>query len=210
MSYLYNSLPDSFEERLETRHLILRPYQQGDENDFMQLLSENMPMMVPAFSTRPVQVRTLEDARNMVQQLRADWDNRKVFEFGVWLKDQEKYIGDISLKNLDYKIPKAELGMYFAAWATNKTHAQQALEAIVAFAFNTLVLNKVYIRCTNANAFIGELAEACGFIKEGILRSDYKGADSEELLDLSYYGMTREDFELKQKQKKLTQAEVEA
>ena len=195
MNSLYNMLPDTIEERLETDHLLLRPYQEGDENDFMRLIQENTVELNPAFSGRLARVRLLEDARLQVQQLRTAWDNHKMFDFGVWLKESGTYIGDITLSNLDRQVPKAEIGVYFTGWPKTKVYMEEGLAAIVKFGFDLLKLNKLYMRCTLANAYYGEAAQTCGFVKEGVLRCDYRGADSEELLDVVYFGLTRRDYE---------------
>lgn len=195
MNILHETLPESFDEKIETEHLLLRPYQEGDERDFMRLLQENTSILNPAFGGRLARVRALDDARTQVRQLRTEWDNRKVFDFGVWLKNSEEYIGDVAVKNLDHRVPKAEVGLYFANWPDTKELASEALQAVLHFAFHTLALNKLYLRCTASNAYYGSLAEECGFAKEGLIRNDYRGADSDELLDLSYYGITRQDYE---------------
>jgi [ribosomal protein S5]-alanine N-acetyltransferase len=201
MSLLFNVLPESLAERLETDQLLLRPYQDGDEGDFMRVIQENQENLYPAFSGRIARVKALEDARMQMQQLRTDWDNRKKFDFGVWLKADNTYLGDIALKNVDHKIPKAEIGLYFTGWPETKELVQDALQRILVFAFDTLHLNKVYIRCTANNKFYGELAQENGFIEEGTLRSDFRGTDSDELHDLTYFGMTRDDFEHNRQQK---------
>ncbi|EJF09311.1 MULTISPECIES: GNAT family N-acetyltransferase [Pontibacter] len=195
MSYLYNTLPDAFEEQLETEHLVLRPYAEGDEQEFMRLIQENTAALSPAFTGRVARVRALEDARIQLAQLRSDWDNRKQFDFGVWLRESNTYIGDITLKNIDRSVPKAEAALYFTSWSEMLDLAQEAFKAVLHFAFEDVKLNKVYMRCTHYNNVCSQLAENCGFVKEGVLRSDFKGADSEELLDLRYYGMTRDDYE---------------
>lgn len=200
MSFLFNVLPESFEERLETEHLLLRPYQEGDESDFMRLILENTTIMDPAFEGRLARVRALEDARMQVQQLRTAWDNRRYFDFGVWLKESNTYVGNIALQNLEYKIPKAEMGLYFTAWPETKELVQEALQEVLYFAFDTLGMNKVYIRFTATNNFYSELVLECGFKKEGILRSDFRGTDSAELLDITYFGITRPDFEAQRQQ----------
>ncbi len=196
MSFLYNTLPDAFDEQLETDHLLLRPYAEGDEQDFMRLLQEHSSALLsPAFTGRLARVRALEDARVQLAQLRTDWDNRKQFDFGVWLKESTTYIGDITLKNIDRSVPKAELGLYFTDLSDMMPLAQEALRAVLGFAFEEMQLNKVYMRCTQQNDIGAQLAEQCGFVKEGVLRNDFRGADAEELLDLSYFGMTRDDYE---------------
>ncbi|TXK44920.1 GNAT family N-acetyltransferase [Pontibacter qinzhouensis] len=195
MSYLYNVLSESFNERLETKQLVLRPYEEGDESDFMRVMLENGALLNPAFGNRLARVKVLDDARTQMRQLRTDWENRKVFDFGVWLKEDKTYIGDITLKNLDYKIPKAELGLYFTEWPATRSLALQAMQEVVVFGFRNLSLQKIYLRCTEANAILGALALEAGFQLEGTLRSDYRGATTNELLDLSYYGITLPDFE---------------
>ncbi|RAU83808.1 GNAT family N-acetyltransferase [Pontibacter arcticus] len=195
MSFLYNTLATSFEDRIETPHLILRPYEEGDEVDFIQLMQENTSELGPVFKGRAARVHILEDARMQVKQLRTDWDNRKTFEFGVWQKETSKYIGAIALNNLDRSIPKAELGLYFTRPSEMQPFIQEAITEVIRFGFDKLGLNKIFLRCTAFNDYYGALATDSGFVKEGILRCDFRGADTTELLDLNYYGLTRPDYE---------------
>ncbi|MCC9137213.1 GNAT family N-acetyltransferase [Pontibacter silvestris] len=141
-----------------------------------------------------------------VMQLQTEWNNHQVFDFGVWLKSIYSYIEDVALKNFAHRVPKAEIGVCFTCWPNTRAYAQEALLAVVDFAFNMLSLNKVYLRSTLFNKLYGKLAEDCGFVQEGILRSDYCGADSDELLYLIYYAMTRMDFEQMKQRKAETQA----
>ena len=146
MSFLYNILPGSFEEKLETEHLLLRPYEDGDEQEFMRLIQENASALCPAFAARLARVRALDDARSQLAQLRTDWDNRKQFDFGVWLKESGTYIGDITLKNFDRSIPKAEVAHYFRGWPEMNSLAQEAFRAVLGFEFEDLQLTKVELR----------------------------------------------------------------
>ncbi|MFD2066108.1 hypothetical protein ACFSKU_04385 [Pontibacter silvestris] len=52
MSFLYNVLPQCLDKQLYTTNLLLRPYQEGDEHDFMRLVQENTPALDPAFRGR--------------------------------------------------------------------------------------------------------------------------------------------------------------
>ncbi len=204
MSFLYNTLPHSYEEQLETEHLTLRPYEEGDERDFMRLLKENSDYLNPAFAGRLARVRGLEDARTQVRQLRTEWENRRTFDFGVWQKNEKSYIGSIALKNLERSIPKAEVALYFTEWPSSANLAQEALQAVLQFAFDALGMNKVYMRCTNFNKSFGDMALRNGFLEEGLLRHDYRGINTDELLDVYYYGITRDDFQQSQQQSQAT------
>lgn len=206
MNFLYTPTAP-YQEQLDTEHLLLRPYQEGDESDFMRLLQESTDYLTPAFVGRLSRVRVPDDARTQVLQLQTDWDSRRAFDFGVWQKTDQAYIGNIALKNLDRSIPKDELALYFGNWPQSKALAQEGLVAVLQFAFEQLQLNKVYMRCTLATEQMGELATENGFTKEGLLRSDYRQVGTNKLHDISYYGMTRPDFE---KEQRRIHAEAEA
>ncbi|MDX5347433.1 MAG: GNAT family N-acetyltransferase [Hymenobacteraceae bacterium] len=195
MNQLYETPQDNLKKHLESDRLILRAYQEGDEGDFFQVLIENKDRLDPASSGRLGFIKMLDDARIKIKQLQTDWNARKLFSFGIWLKDSNTYIGDITLKNIDLSIPKAEVGFYIDNSYTGKGYAAEALKVIIAFAFNNLKLNKLYGRCTEQNTPCSLLFEHAGFMQEGYIRQDIWSKDNSKLLDLYYYGMTRAEFD---------------
>src|SRR5688500_17962834 len=92
--------------------LLLRPYRIEDAPQFYQLILENKDRLAPAFPGRTRLTTSLDEARRFILQFKSDWLLGQVYAFGTWQRDQNRYIGDISLKNFDYSIPKAEIGYY--------------------------------------------------------------------------------------------------
>ncbi|MDQ4141273.1 MAG: GNAT family N-acetyltransferase [Bacteroidota bacterium] len=181
---------------LRTNRLLLRRYQDTDAPDFLNLLLTNYSRLSLAFPGRVEMNQKLENAEYFVRQMRADWQYKKVFEFGIWLLETEKYIGDIALKNLEKRVPKAEIGYYLDAAAEGKGLASEALRAVTIFGFDTIGVNKIFIKMPVQNERSYRLAERCGFIREGLLRQDFRSDEKTGLVDVYYYGMTRSDYQI--------------
>ena len=181
------------EKRLTSPRLLLRPYQEADTPVFYRLIKENKQRLAPVFPSRVRQVDSLDEARRYLLQFKADWLLGKSYAFGVWKQDTNQYLGDISLKNIDRSIPKAELGYYLDQKAEGFGYGLEMLKVIIRFAFEDAVLGKIFLRTPLDNARSYALAEKCGFRREGLLRQDFRD-NRKELIDVYYYGLTRSDY----------------
>ena len=181
---------------LRTPRLLLRCYQEADAAEFLQLLLTNKKRLSLAFPSRVAMNRKIENAAYFVRLMRADWQSKRVFEFGIWLLDTNQYIGDIALKNFEKRVPKAEIGYYVDSTAEGKGIATEALQAVTKFGFDHLGMNKISIKMPVQNQRSYRLAERCGYVREGLLRRDFRSDDETGLLDVYYYGMTRDDYQL--------------
>lgn len=180
---------------LLTNRLLLRCYQDSDAADFLQLLLTNKNRLSPTFPGRIAMNRKIEGAAYFIRQMRADWQHKRVFEFGIWLLDTNQYIGNIALKNFEKRVPKAEIGYYLDGNAEGQGLATEALRAVITFGFDTLGMNKIFVKMPVQNYRSYRLAERCGFIREGLLRRDFRSDEETGLVDVYFYGMTRDDYE---------------
>ena len=181
------------EKRLISARLLLRPYQEADTQMFYTLIQKNKQRLAPVFPGRIRQVTSLDEARRFLLQFKADWILGKSYAFGAWRQDTAEYIGDISLKNIDRSIPKAEIGYYLDARAEGHGYGAEMLETIIRFAFEEALLNKIFLRTSLHNARSYVLAEKCGFRREGLLRQDFRD-NQKQLVDVYLYGLTRTDY----------------
>jgi len=67
------------------------------------------------------------------------------------------------------------------------------VEALLNIAFQTLEMRKLFLRALPQNRRSLDLAEKCGFSREGYLRDDFK-TGSGVVSDIVYCGLTRKDF----------------
>jgi RimJ/RimL family protein N-acetyltransferase len=83
------------------------------------------------------------------------------------------YTGNIGLHGIDWISRKAELGIVVGRkelWG--KGVGAQAIQAALAYAFNDLNLQKVYLRVFDHNQRGIKLYKRLGFVQEGIMRRD--------------------------------------
>ena len=179
---------------IETDRTILKRYKAGDGKIFYDIIEKNRNRMIDSF---PIMLSNTHDeisAEYYIRKRVKEWEEQSAFNFGIWLKDNGEYTGHISIKNIDWVIPRGEIAYIISGEYEGKGIMTEALSAIIKFGFENLSMNRLILRIMTDNNRSYELAERCGFLREGILRKDHKTYEG-ELVDLYYYGITRKDYE---------------
>jgi ribosomal-protein-alanine N-acetyltransferase len=94
----------------------------------------------------------------------------KNYIFAVTLKPQLNLIGTVSLFDIQRKASRAEIGYWIGASFWGNGYATEAAEAIVAYGFEVLGLNRVGAGCLKRNPASAKVLEKAGFQCEGCLR----------------------------------------
>ncbi|HEX9923108.1 MAG TPA: GNAT family protein [Anaerolineae bacterium] len=184
--------------KLETPRLRLRPYKPGDGQWLHKVFQENRVHLWEAIEGVKVNfgldLTNLEEAEIFVRRLEADWITRQRFIFGVWEKSAHRYVGEIWIENRDWEIGLHEIGYYVVKEHLGQGIATEATQAGLKFIFKDLKANKVSLTCDEDNASSYQVAERCGFSKEGCHRDEVKRSDG-TLVSKLYYGMLKKEFE---------------
>lgn len=179
--------------QLETARTLIKQYSEGDGAAFFELVHENKKRLEDSFPLTLVNASNEITAEGYIQTKIAEWYEQKSFSFGIWYKNDNKYIGHVSIKNIDWVIPKAELSYLITKDYEGKGIMKEVLSAVIKFCFEELTIKRLYIRVMTNNERSFKLAERCGFGKEGMLRSDHRTYDG-DLVDLFIYGLTSDDY----------------
>ncbi|MFC4929541.1 GNAT family N-acetyltransferase [Massilia sp. GCM10023247] len=78
--------------------------------------------------------------------------------------------GAVRLKDIDAGDSKAEIGFFLGSESGGKGIALRSVRAVLAYAFASMQLNRIELRCAATNAPSIRLAERLGFTREGLLR----------------------------------------
>jgi len=178
---------------LHTARTRLRPWQPADAPALLALMQNDQPRFSPYFPKTLAAVHYAASATVFVEQKRREWDARQAFQLGIWLPDDPRCAGWISLKSLEWTVPKAELAYLLAGWAEGQGLLAEVGPAVLHWAFTGLGLTRIYCRVNPTNTRSIRLVERLGFQREGLLRQDFRSGTG-ELADCCLYGLLAADF----------------
>lgn len=129
-----------------------------------------------------------EDCLSFINKTRSD-NNSKHFAIA---DENDRWIGTISLKNIEYKVKTAEYAIITSSEAHGKGYAYEATKEILRYAFETLKLNRVYLDVLVDNVRANKFYKKMGFVLEGTFRQaiEIKG----NIYDLNWYSMLKTDY----------------
>lgn len=114
----------------------------------------------------------------ITEAMEADWvhavlkdQSRSRVVLAIEHKSDHAFIGFIYLNNLDWFSRNAEFGILIGD-RTRQSHGlgRDALNLMIGYAFDTLNLNKVYLRVVSFNKHALRLYQTFGFAREGVQR----------------------------------------
>jgi len=171
----------------------VRLIEKDDLKNYYELIDRNRKRLEDFFAGTVALTKTLKDTKHHLADVVAKIKLKINYPFVVTDDTTGMIIASIQVKGVDWMVPKAELGYYIDAAYEGKGITTRATSLIIAYAFDELKLNKLYIRTHKENMPSVRIAEKNGFVLEGIIRSDYK-TTSGTLVDLLYYGLLKEEF----------------
>jgi RimJ/RimL family protein N-acetyltransferase len=155
------------------------------------MIERNRPRLEDFFTGTVSRTRTLEDTRAFLADITQRAENRLYFPYIIIDEQTTQIAGFLDLKNIDWSIPKSEVGCYMDEEYASKGIASRAFDVFCRFCFREYEFRKLFLRTHESNASARKLAEKCGFEVEGTIRRDYK-TTSGEIVDLIYYGRLSE------------------
>ena len=158
-----------------------------DLEPFYHLVDKNRPRLEDFFAGTVSKTRTLEETEKFMAEISQKAKNRTYFPYVIIENSTNSIIGFIDLKNIDWNIPKSELGCYIDEDYAGKGVTTQAIRLFCSHCFEKYGFKKIYLRTHKDNRSARSVAEKCGFELEGQIRRDYK-TTAGKLVDLMYYG----------------------
>ncbi len=159
-----------------------------DAEAFYKLIQHNLDRLKDTFAGTVSKTRTIEETRVFIAAALKNNMQKLYYPFLIEEIETNKIVGFIDLKNINWDIPKTEIGYFIHKEYEGKGIAGNALKTIIGFCFDQLKMSKLFLRTTISNIGSQRVAEKNGFQKEGFVRRDYKTA-SGEIVDLLYYGL---------------------
>ena len=183
--------------QLETERLIIRKYVKGDGRDLYLLLQRNGNRDFLRQNVEDVSsIKTEEEAEIRIRRHAAEWSARDRFVMGIWLKSENKYVGEIWIEPKKWEVPSFEIGWFLDQGYQRKGIATEAARRSLEFLFNDLNAHKVIVITRDTNPRSQKLAERLGLRREGHLRESR--IENGKRYGLLYYGILRTEFSSRQ------------
>ncbi|HSM96383.1 MAG TPA: GNAT family N-acetyltransferase [Rhizomicrobium sp.] len=151
---------------LMTPRLTLRPLGLRDVDAVFAMMSDDETMRFwdwPAFKDR-------DTVADVVEAQIEDAASGQSMYWAVALTPEGAAIGSCDLSDIDRHHRRAEIGFLFNRGYWGNGYAREAMEAVVAFAFEDLELERLWARFHSGNLASQRLLERLGFSREGTLR----------------------------------------
>ncbi len=166
----------------------LRLVRMDDLEAYHSLIERNRARLEDFFAGIVAITQTLDQTRDHLDDVTHKAQRNNYFPFVLQDDATGALAGSIQIKNIDWTIPKAEIGYYIDGAYQGRGLIARSVGLLVDFCFHDLKMNKLYLRTHHSNAGSIAVAERNGFKVEGTLRKDYKTTRG-EVIDVLYYGI---------------------
>jgi RimJ/RimL family protein N-acetyltransferase len=165
-----------FPERFETERLVIRSPLPGDGQEVYWAVRDSLEELSP-WMAWPKEHRTIDDSEASTRRARVAFMARSELRLHLYLMGTDTLVGIAGLQDIDWDVPKFEIGYWCRTGHTGHGYITEAVKAITSLAIDTLGAGRVEIRCDPRNHKSAWVAERAGFELEATLHNNELGAD---------------------------------
>ena len=133
-----------------------------------------------------------KEAEQLVAEILRDVAAGLMMKWGIARLSDDKVIGTATLFHPDLDNGRAELGYALGREHWGKAYMNEALQGLLAYAFNVLHLRRLEADVDPRNAASIRTLERVGFQREGFLRERWHVAG--EIQDAFFYGLLKREW----------------
>ena len=161
--------------------------------EFYKLIDKNRNHIGKTFPVTLANSDSLKKAENFLAVNHDKEKNKEWFYFFARNIKTNNLIGYLCIKSIDYEKAKCELGYFVDENFQGKGIVSKLVSNALAFSFNILNMNKVFICTSKINKASQQIALKHHFKQEGILREEFKNGDG-VLEDIVYFGLLKSEY----------------
>jgi ribosomal-protein-serine acetyltransferase len=175
---------------IEGKKISLHRLKPADTGRLYKLVGRNLDHITENFPRLSVACENWQGADKYVVRSNMEWNEGKQFRFLLMKPGVNEAVGYLSIKSLDWDIPKCEMGYFVDEHYTGQGLASEALAMACDICFQQLEMEKIYLRVLKGNQASKRVAEKNHFRLEGVLQREFR--DHEGVLrDVWYFGRVR-------------------
>ena len=178
-------------EQLETERLLLQMPSVGDARAITDAIAESLSEL-SRWMPWAGDGQTLMETEIVQRKTIASFILRESLTYRLWRKSDEAFVGVCSLFDFDWSVIRCDIGYWQRTSMSGHGYMTEAVNALTAFAFETLNVQRVELTCEGTNRRSAAVAERAGYLFEGRLRNHRRNPKG-ELADTLVYSKIREE-----------------
>lgn len=153
--------------RLRGSSVVLRPFDERDVNLVMSVASDPLIHLVTSVPTSG----SRDDATAYIERQQARLVTGAGYSFAIAEAQTDEAVGQIGLWLADIQEGRASTGYWIAPQFRRRGYARAALSTLTEWALTLHDVHRVQLYVEPWNEGSRQVAEACGYAREGLLRS---------------------------------------
>ncbi|MBR1544901.1 MAG: GNAT family N-acetyltransferase, partial [Alphaproteobacteria bacterium] len=134
-----------------------------------------------------------DEFANYLLPSKEKWENGIGFNYLIYQKETDKFLGIITLFNVEEKLQSGEIGYWISDSAAGNGYMQESVYALENTAFKNGI-NRIVIKNDTLNIRSANVAKRCGYTLEGIMRQDTWNRYRECLNDTNIWSKLKSDW----------------
>jgi ribosomal-protein-serine acetyltransferase len=159
----------------------------NDSDAFFELIESNRSRLEDFFAGTVSKTRTLKDTIAYCVEIQNRIQSKTYFPFMITDINTAEFVGLVDVKNIDWNVPKAELGSFIDHRYEGKGIVSKATNLVIDHSIEKYKFIKLLCRANSRNKGSIAVILKNGFELEGTIRNDYRTTKG-EIVDLNYYG----------------------
>jgi [ribosomal protein S5]-alanine N-acetyltransferase len=179
--------------KLQTKRLILRPFQESDKADLVRQINN---LHIAKWLLVVPHPYTMKDANWWINHCDENEKEKpkKSYNLALTLKGEDRLIGAVGLAKVDREQGTGELGYWLAEDHWRNGYMSESVTRMIGYAFNTLKLRRLNIPAFAKNPASNGLAKSLGFSYEGCLKQAVVCKATGKIHDENLWGLLRKDW----------------
>ena len=154
---------------------------------FFHLIDKNRIRLEDFFAGTVSKTKIIEDTITYCSVIEQKVKDKSYFPFIIISKAENKFIGLIDIKNIDWSVPKAEIGYFIDSNYEGKEIITKSLDYVIGYLAQTYQFKKLLCIVNRKNQGSINVVIKNKFQLEGTIRNDYRTSKN-QIVDLNYYG----------------------
>ena len=173
---------------LHTPRLLVRTFRRSDIDRMLPLISAKE---IAATTLRIPHPYTRDDAEQFLTYVEQEGGKGLAHRFAIVEKSSNDYCGNVGL-HIEPEHSRAELGYWIGLPYWGRGYATEAAQAVVAYGFRELRLNRIFATVFAGNAASRRVAQKAGLRYEGLMHQHVKKWG--KYVDVEIYGALSSDL----------------